>query len=193
MVKPLVSLLRANDERKLALLSLSQVERKTHDSPGNGDHALISICTTLEIYVDSALQRLIAASTIEESRFGRALLAHLEDQFGQSWTTRLRWLSNGFEISLAGTEVDGDRATIVEARNAIVHGGGMLTARQTRDVREALDLQRRLRERMGADLNGHSLVIGGRAVRWSLGIARAYIRTLAERVRDEELRLMNWN
>lgn len=113
------------------------------------------------------------------------MLTHLEDQFNQSWTARLRWLASGFGISLAGTEVDGDRATLVEARNAIVHGGGKLTARQTRSVGDALDLQRRLRDRMNAELVGHSLVLNELAIRWSLEVARAYVDALEPLVQRE--------
>lgn len=173
------------EEAHAARRSLSHLNRAVHHSPGTAEHSLISICAILEVYVDSSLQGLIKASGVAQQRFGQAMLTHLEDQFNQSWTARLRWLASGFGISLAGTEVDGDRATLVEARNAIVHGGGKLTARQTRSVGDALDLQRRLRDRMNAELVGHSLVLNELAIRWSLEVARAYVDALEPLVQRE--------
>lgn len=167
----------AGSNAEVALRSLSEIERRV-SSQGAADHALISICTVLEVFVDSTLLSLIEASGISSSRFGRALLGHLEDQLNQSWTSRLRWLSNGFNVSLAGTEIDGDRGTLVEARNALIHGGGKLTGRQVRNPADALDLQRRLRDRMGAIVVGHSLDIGKPALDWSFEVARRYIRAL---------------
>lgn len=167
----------AESNAEAALRSLSELERRV-TSQGAADHALISICTVLEVFVDSTLLSLIEASGVSNTRFGVALLRHLEDQLNQSWTSRLRWLSNGFGVSLAGTEIDSDRGTLVEARNALVHGGGKLTGRQVRNPAEALDLQRRLRDRMGVTVVGHSLDIGKPALDWSFKVARKYIREL---------------
>jgi hypothetical protein len=178
----------AEIDSEVALRSLTSIERAMH-ARGAEDHALISICTVLEVYVDSSLQHLIEASGVGQLKFGRAMIMHLEDQFSQSWTARLRWLSNGFGISIAGSEVDGDRATVIEARNALVHGGGKLTARQSRSATEALDLQRRLRDRMSAELVGHSVVIREPAVKWSLEVARAYIRMLDPLIQQERAAL----
>jgi len=141
------------------------------------------VVSSVEAYVDSILRTLIAASGYNQTAFFRAMLAELEDKIYQSWAERHSWLKKGFSVSIAGSAAAYDLLTLVDLRNALFHGNGRLTEKQSGGTAALIDLEHRLWRTLEVRTENRVVHLasstGGRAV----GVARAYIFALDTEVR----------
>ncbi len=165
--------------RQLAVLA-SQLPVRVDQQLG----LVLEIHTIAEAYVDAILQALIAATEVDRTAFGRAMLAQLEDRIFASWKERHDWLAKGFGIRVQGT-VKQDLLTIADLRNAIVHGNGRLTERQSRDIVRLVELENRLYEVLDVRTERREVYLGRATGEKSVAIARAYIQALDAEVRSQ--------
>jgi hypothetical protein len=146
-------------------------------------HTVIGATIEVESYADQILQSLIRNSDVMSSSFGRSLVSECEDSFYQSWKNRYLWLRKGFNISIAGKLEEQNFQTLVELRNAIIHGAGYLTDRQTRDIGKQVALERRLQTLLRVQVEGRKLEYLGSTDDLAVKIAREFVLLLDSEVR----------
>jgi hypothetical protein len=151
-------------------------------------HTVIAATTVAETFVDSSLALLIESSGIGKSPFGAALLQTVGDGFFQGWPDRLHWLNKGFGIEVGGTTAGQNLQTLIELRNALIHGGGTLTDRQSRDVPSLLELERRLRRLLHVQVEGGRISFVGPTDVVALQVVRTFMLEF-----DERLAALNLN
>lgn len=127
----------------------------------------VSCATAVEAHIDVVLGQLIENSGVTRSRLSRALLDECQDDIYRSWSSRLKWLNRGFEISIGGDSEVQRFLTVVDLRNILVHGHGHLTAFQTRDFRRAHDLRRRLQNHLTVQLISTRVILDSK-VGWNV-------------------------
>lgn len=93
-------------------------------------HVFAPIATAVEVHVSATLAVLVELSQVKLTPIGAELLNSVERDMSRSWPDRLRWLSKGFEIVIAGDSPTQIFLTLVHVRNSMVHGDGNLSADQ---------------------------------------------------------------
>jgi len=139
---------------------------------------VLTVATIVEAYAESVLRELIVASTYDSDAFGRAMHAELEDRIFQSWEERHTWLDKGFGIRLAGSRDAQDMQTLVGLRNALVHGAGHLTDRQSRDIAKLVALEGDLYRVLDVSVERGQVHMARSTGPRSINVARAYILAL---------------
>ncbi len=163
-------------EARLRQLSVLAADRGL--APVDQGQVVLTVVATVEAYVDEVLRELIASSGYDYSAFGRAMLHELEDRIYQSWRERHGWLDKGFAISIAGSAAAQDLLAVVELRNAIVHGSGRLTDRQSRDVANLIKLEHRLQEVLDVRVENRTVNLASSTGIRAIEVARVYILAL---------------
>jgi hypothetical protein len=121
---------------------------------------LVTTCATcVESHFDRVLRSLIAASGVRQNKFSNSLYEFLHDDIFKTWDSRLNWLKNGFSVAIAGERTIQDFRTVVDLRNAIVHGQGNLTEVQQKNLQKLLDLKRNLTRLLNVQFSGHKVLI----------------------------------
>ncbi len=167
--------------RELAIISAGRARDFSQQ-----EQVVLTVATLVEGYVDAILYALIAASGYDDTAFGRAMFAELEDRIFQSWPERHSWLSRGFGVSVStGTPVGQNLATLNQLRNALAHGGGRLTERQSRNVGELIGLEKRLRDLLAVEVDNRFLHLSRETGDRAIGIVREYILDLDRQVREQ--------
>lgn len=142
------------------------------------EHTVIGAIIEVEAYTDHVLRRLIECSGVTDIPLGRLLVSQNQDSFYQNWKNRYFWLRNAFDVSVTGTSAEQDFATLVELRNAIIHGGGRLTEKQTRDIKQQIALERRLDQVLKVQIEGQELInLDGTDSR-AIKVARTFVLLL---------------
>ena len=132
------------------------------------------IGTVVEGHVSRILARLIVLSKIDESPFGNALLQSQVDSMDNTWPDRNHWLTRGFELAYPGLSPYQSFDVLVQARNAIVHGDGALTDRQTRKIKDLLILRKDFQKKLDATVRGR-LQFGDTSAKRAMEIARGFV------------------
>ncbi len=153
--------------------------------PQHQSQVVLTVASIAESYVDGALTALIAVSGYDTSAFGRALFAALEDRIYQSWSERHDWLQRGFSVSVAGTAATQDLLTLAELRNAIVHGGGRLTERQSRELGPLIALEERLQKSLQVRTENRYVYLTKETRLRAIKAAREYILQLDAEIRRQ--------
>lgn len=141
------------------------------------EYSVIAAATRVEGYTDRLLQSMVRASRVDQDPFGRALLSEVRDSMYSSWPERLRWLAT-FGVEVAGTRAWHDMDTLIDLRNALVHGGGQLTARQSRELPKLLALEARLDTTLSVRVEGLRLRLGVETPRLATLVAADFVRAL---------------
>lgn len=162
----------------------SLMQRASQDA-AEARNVVIHVVSVVEPYVDRVLRGLVNASGMRETPLGRAMLAELQGEMVRSWEARLRWLRDGFEIPIAGTKPGQDFQTLLELRNALIHGDGGFTARQSADVPSLLELERRIRDLLNVEATRYGFVFGPKAAERALRIAREFVLAMDSASRAE--------
>lgn len=127
-------------------------------------HFVTASLTSVEAHVSRMLARLIVLSDAQTITFANAMIAHLEEDFNKSWESRMKWLSDGFGLSFAGGSEYQDLKIVIEARNAVIHGEGQLTDRQTKSLTKLMQMRKRLFDVAEIDCRGVTLRFSPRSV-----------------------------
>jgi hypothetical protein len=136
-----------------------------------------------ESYTDQVLQSLIRHSGVMGTTFGQLLLSQCEDSFYQNWKNRHFWLSKGFDVQISGSSEGQDFSTLVELRNAIIHGAGCLTDKQSRDINKQIALERRFEVVLRVQVEGRKLRYLGGTDNLAVNVARRFVLLLDSEVR----------
>jgi hypothetical protein len=120
---------------------------------------VVASATAVETHFNRVLESLVDISGIRVNKFGDALLEEIADDIYKSWESRLRWLNRGFGVAIAGDLVMQNYLSLVDLRNALVHGQGELTPLQQRNIVKLLSMKDRLRRTLGIDFRGPAIVM----------------------------------
>jgi hypothetical protein len=120
---------------------------------------VVSCTTSVETHFNRVLEALVDNSGLRDSKFGSALLDQILDDIFKNWESRLRWLNRGFNIAIAGDLAVQRYLTLVDLRNALVHGQGELTSQQQRSFIRLLSLKDKLARVLGVEFRGSIVVI----------------------------------
>ncbi len=143
----------------LCLEELVQIAVLSSEAEVPTDWLVVTCTTCIESHFDRMLNSLISISDIEANRFASSLYQHGHDDIFKTWDSRLKWLDNGFGVAIAGDSSIQDFRTLVEVRNAIVHGQGHLTEIQQKNIQKLLDLKRRLTRLLDVQFSGHKVLL----------------------------------
>lgn len=100
----------------------------------------------------------------------------------QSWANRLKWLRDGFGMDLAGSSIQNDMQTVIDLRNALLHGDGRLTPHQTRSLNKQLALERQLEKVLSITSEAKKLRLSSATAGTCMSIARNYIIYIDDRL-----------
>lgn len=140
---------------------------------------IIGTVTIVEGHVNRLLELIVRASGGIDTSFSRAALRALEGEIYRTWDSRLRWIADCMEsgISLGDVEVQ-DFKSVIEVRNALVHGHGKLTSSQARSITQLVELRARLRQRLNIELVSTRLVLHTSTPDRVSAIGRAFVKYL---------------
>jgi hypothetical protein len=177
------------------LAELAEAFRRTSRGDISGAQLIISSVTIVEGHVGRSLEAMISQSDIQESRLGVAILSEVRDGIFVSWSSMLGWMRKGFGIGISGDRPVQDFLTLVEARNALVHGNGRLTTRQAKTIEQLVKLRSRLRVLLDVELTATRLMLQSTTAERASRICREFVYHLDLNVVAEypQLRLaMRW-
>lgn len=142
---------------------------------------LLRLVSVVEAFlVSSLVVRLERHAPRPRSKVMEAIYVDAEDSAIASWA-KLKIAYNRFlDINLAGSGYWGDISATNDARNAIAHGVGELTRRQTR--KNLADLVRALAS-VGVSVDGSAIVVTNEAVYRYGKTAREFVLWVDERLR----------
>ena len=155
-----------------AIRSLYALMQPMHYDSGS---AVAMSAAIAESVADLLIDDLVSASGVSATPFGSKLLKESVDDLHRSWDARNSWLSGGFNIHLAGSLEWQRLDVVVQVRNALMHGQGSLTDRQTKDSLAALRLRRRVEEVLMSQLEGRVVVLSDMAGRCAVEVSIAYV------------------
>ncbi|MEU2909378.1 hypothetical protein ACFYM3_18320 [Streptomyces massasporeus] len=157
---------------KTILEIASLISRATEHDIGSN---IVNFATLAEAHVDRALKKLIDLSGALENRVGHQFYKELHDSIYRSWDSRYKWISQAFDVSIAGAKFAQDFKLLIELRNAIVHGGGRLTAMQTAKIPQMMKLKDGMSRILHAEIHGHDIFLDQRAANAAAKVCREYI------------------
>jgi hypothetical protein len=143
----------------LCLEELVQITLLDSQAEVPPDWLVITCATCVESHFDRVLRSLIAASGVRQNEFSNSLYEFLHDDIFKTWDSRLNWLKNGFSVTIAGDRTIQDFRTVIDLRNAIVHGQGHLTEMQQKNLQKLLDLKRNLTRLLNVQFSGDKVLI----------------------------------
>lgn len=146
---------------------------------------LVAVTATIEGYVDGILRRLVSSSGYEVHHFFEGMYKKLEDSIYQSWPERFHWLKVGFGVSISGSTAAQEMQVVIDLRNAVVHGGQWLTERQSRDVGDLIDLERRAFETLGVRTERRRLFFAPDTTGRAVGVCRRFVLALDDELRQQ--------
>lgn len=135
----------------------------------------VVVMAPVEVHVTGILGRLIGQSSESSGLLGSALIAHVGDGFFDNWDLRLKRLKEGFGLSFAGDKPYQQLSLVVETRNAMVHGDGQLTARQTAKTAALKTLRRGLEATLDISCRGLVLEPAASSVDKTVDVVRGFV------------------
>lgn len=147
-------------------------------------YAIVHTVGLAEGYIDTVLRSLISASDITHSALGSVMYSELQELMHRSWDERTRWLRRGFGIGIEGTKAQEEFMTLVELRNALVHGSGALTPRQSRKVEAVVDLEHKLQRLLDVGVGKDSFRFGPTTASRTARVARSFVLAIDRAVQE---------
>ena len=100
-----------------------------------------------------------------------------------NWANRIDWLARGFGIRVAGGHAWQRFETVVQARNALVHGDGQLSEKQRAlGLSKLIQLKKRLLDEMDVGWSRGHLTFNAVSARAAHDAARHFVADLDSRV-----------
>ena len=140
--------------------------------------SVVNAVSVTEVYVDGLLGALVNAEVAKENQYVRALREDLGEKMFTTWSSRLGWLGRAFEVSIAGSDAQQEMFTVIEVRNAVVHGHGKLTRRQSATLQGVLDLERAFWDVCKVNVSGGVLSATDRTAAVVASVSARFIRQL---------------
>lgn len=134
-----------------------------------------SVGTVVEVHVAYILDRLIDHSRVADNPVGEALLGDARKAINSTWDKRGDWLTNPFGVGYRGDQTWERFKVVIEARNAVMHGDGAMSANQAgmslpkvlllrRSLLNELNIRLDTQSQYGADTSQRALEIARRFV-----------------------------
>lgn len=143
---------------------------------------LTAIGTAVEVHVSRIIARLIVLSGVQDDTLGQALLEHAEQEINKSWSSRGKWLKQGFGVEYMGDPAYQSFDTLVELRNAVVHGDGSLSDQQQKRGLAALrTLRQAFAKRLDVEFYGRAKY-GPHSSILAMDIARSFVQEFDQKV-----------
>jgi hypothetical protein len=141
------------------LEELAYVATLGYDALISTEWVVVSCTTSVETHFNRILEALVDDSGLRGNPFGNALLDQTSDDIFKNWESRLRWLNRGFGITITGDPAVQRYLSLVDLRNALVHGQGELTPLQQRNFVRLLSLKDKLKRTLGVEFRGSIVVM----------------------------------
>ncbi|MUN64460.1 hypothetical protein GMA12_15140 [Kocuria sediminis] len=135
---------------------------------------IISAASLAEALVGKSIDLLVDESGIKSTRLGRRLIQDSAESYHQTWDGRYGILRDAFGVQLAGNREAQRLNVVVDVRNAIVHGEGQLTSRQTKKLTNVLSMRRQINEVLESEVQGKKIVLSPTAGRCAIRVASDY-------------------
>ena len=148
-----------SDSAEICLTALSRLYHDHETGKHAAESLVVSCASAVEAYFDTVLTALILRNRPGDNRLFTALLGEVREDIFRTWDSRLTWLRQGFGISIAGDSATQNFRYVVELRNSLVHGGGMLTDYQVRDFARACQLKRQMSLHLGVHFKGRLILL----------------------------------
>lgn len=162
-----------------ALIDLNQLR---HDPLASRDGIVRSVSIT-EIYIDAVIEKLIAREIHSGSPAAQYSLNAAMRTVNQTWDSRKDLLAKGFRSELNNGCWQNLRV-VVEARNALAHGNGMLTDRQTASTLKAIRLKCDLLEISSISVSGRRLITTKHSLLACVNICETFILDIERTTRN---------
>lgn len=150
---------------------------------------IITSVSLVESMVTEYLDDLVASSGVSATPLGQKLLEKNLDVIHQSWERRHEWLKWGFGVEISGSSEWQRLQTVNHVRNAIIHGDGVLTRKQGNNVLAAVDMRRKVKDALDADIQGRRVILRETSGRRAIVIAMDYALKFDHTVSDAGLLL----
>ena len=174
-------LCKLTQEAESVLRSLSHLAA---NNP-NASHFIIASMPPVEVHVSDSLRLLVKETRIGDNLFGQFALDELGDSLTINWPSRIKALSAGFGIELSGTREWQDFDTLIDLRNALIHGDGNLSEKQrVMKLTKILDLKRRWRRTLDAEWSARGVILGSQSVTLSLKVTFDFLTLFDKSLRD---------
>jgi hypothetical protein len=147
----------------------------TFESIQGVPQSAILVTTICETAIDSEMKRLVSQSGVSQIQLGRALLDHAGSNIDGSWPRRLHWLKAAFDVEIGSSPEYQDFRVLVEFRNSIAHGDGMLTRRQSSKAADVLQLEGDLRRVLDVSTEGGRIFWSSETTHRAVRVARSFL------------------
>lgn len=147
------------------------------------EHFVTAMTAPVEAHVSRVISHLVRDSDMDRSALGRALLEEVESEMTQNWPNRTGWLARGFDIHVAGDLAWQRFDTVIQARNALVHGDGQLSDQQKAlALTKLIQLKKRLRDEMNVGWSRGRLAFDATSGAAAHDAARRFVADLDARI-----------
>lgn len=167
-----------------SLVRLTTLVKSVDRGQTDVSDVVIRSVSIVESYFEDVLRALIAHSGIDEIPFALAMRDELEDAMFRSWDERFKWMRLGFGVSVSGATNQQEFMTLVDLRNALVHGSGRLTPRQSRGVALLVEIEHRLCRVLDVEIGVHGLLLKPTTGVRAIAITRSFILEVDHAVRE---------
>ncbi|WP_406429172.1 hypothetical protein OHA59_25365 [Streptomyces sp. NBC_01589] len=175
--------LSSSGEEAIRRISALLEETEDFGAPGGGNQ-VVAFATIAEAHVDKTIRKLFGDSGVLEAEVSRRLYSEVQDSIHRSWDARYKWLSQAFNVKIAGERFEQDFSLLVELRNSIIHGNGSLTSLQASKVPQMISIRAGLRRCLGLESHGRKFLLNGAIVVPAAKICRDYILGFDARVQE---------
>jgi hypothetical protein len=164
------------------LESLAHLLADFHHGRSASEWTVTATVTAVEAHLTKTIRTLVLASGVPDTLLGAAMLAEYGSDFDQTWDARFDWLRRGFGLAIKGTREAQDFLTVVDLRNAVVHGHMNLTELQTRKFFQLLDLKARLFRILKVQCAGRSIRLDKETPVLAIAAARTFVLMLDQTI-----------
>jgi len=138
---------------------------------------LVDATAIAEGLVDELVNSLFNEHATAKTPMAKFLLGELNGKFNQNWKSRHSVLTKAFGLDL-DQKIMQQMDSVIQVRNAFVHGDGGLSPNQSHSWKEIFRLRRDLSLRLGIQIDGTRLHFGENTITIALSYVDAYLLEL---------------
>lgn len=157
------------------LTRLADLQMQSHREGFSSDWIITSTVTALDAHTSRLLAQLIDLSSVRANVAGNAMYEHLREEMYRSWPNKLDWFKKAMQLPLAGDRPFQEFEVVIDLRNALVHGDGLLTPIQVRSLPKLVLLRKQLAKLLNVDCVGKRVHLSSDTPTRALAIARAFL------------------
>ncbi|MGJ0203048.1 hypothetical protein NHL51_02645 [Leucobacter sp. gxy201] len=123
-----------------------------------GRELVLSVVPEVESHVDIRLRSFTHRDESAQTRLGQFWIKENLSGLLSTWEGRKRLIKLATSQDFFGDQLSQDFFTLIDLRNAIMHGNGRITPLQAKSVKTYLDLRKRLHSGFNIHTNGMEIV-----------------------------------